>query len=209
MRPKMRSLTLAVKADFIKQHQAEHQKKRTSTTSVKSDANSQQSSVNKAKTLSNTGSDTTEELLPHTVEDPESPTKRSRPRSRTFTWSKSGSPSKKHRAEASDAPPVAQGEDISMSTSSKSLSALGTTNTPSLFRKAPKPAVPDDFVNYLRKVQRPQDVEVGRLHKLRLLLRNETVSWVDAFIELGGMGEIIALLHRIMAVEWRYEMKMI
>ncbi|KAK3384433.1 armadillo-type protein [Lasiosphaeria ovina] len=64
---------------------------------------------------------------------------------------------------------------------------------------------PGDFVQYLRKVQQPELVEVGKLHKLRLLLRNETVAWTDEFIRQGGMKEIVELLHRIMAVEWREE----
>lgn len=62
---------------------------------------------------------------------------------------------------------------------------------------------PGDFVAYLRKVTKPEVVEVGKLHKLRLLLRNETVSWTEEFIEFGGMKEIVALLYRIMEVEWR------
>ena len=67
----------------------------------------------------------------------------------------------------------------------------------------PKPAIPEEFVAYLRKVQKPESVEVGRLHKLRLVLRNERVAWVDSFITMGGMNEIISLLDRIMKVEWR------
>lgn len=62
---------------------------------------------------------------------------------------------------------------------------------------------PADFVNYLRKVQKPELVEVGKLHKLRLLLRNERVAWTEDFIKQGGMKEIVGLLQRIMTVEWR------
>lgn len=62
----------------------------------------------------------------------------------------------------------------------------------------------DDFVSYLRKVQKPESVEVGRLHKLRILLRNETVAWIEGFIGQGGMQEIVGLLYRTMNVEWRY-----
>ncbi|KAI0407215.1 armadillo-type protein [Xylaria palmicola] len=64
---------------------------------------------------------------------------------------------------------------------------------------------PTDYVSYLRKVQQPELVEVGKLHKLRLLLRNETVAWTEEFIRQGGMQEIVALLHRIIEVEWREE----
>lgn len=62
---------------------------------------------------------------------------------------------------------------------------------------------PSDFVNYLRKVQKPESVEVGKLHKLRLLLRNERVAWTEDFVKQGGMKEIVGLLNRIMEVEWR------
>ncbi|KAI5284146.1 hypothetical protein KEM54_001562 [Ascosphaera aggregata] len=64
---------------------------------------------------------------------------------------------------------------------------------------------PADFVHYLREVQKPEIVKVAKLHKLRLLLRNETVNWVDSFIWEGGMDEIIELIYRILAVEWREE----
>lgn len=65
-------------------------------------------------------------------------------------------------------------------------------------------ADPADFIHYLREVQKPELVEVGKLHKLRILLRNETVAWVDSFIAGSGMDEIVMLLYRIMKVEWRY-----
>lgn len=63
---------------------------------------------------------------------------------------------------------------------------------------------PGDFVSYLRKNRKPEVVEVGKLHKLRLLLRNETVAWAEDFIRQGGMEEIVGLLYRILEVEWRY-----
>ncbi|KAF2765025.1 hypothetical protein EJ03DRAFT_280965 [Teratosphaeria nubilosa] len=62
-----------------------------------------------------------------------------------------------------------------------------------------------DYISYLKNNQDPTTIEVGRLHKLRILLRNETVGWVDSFIFLGGMTEIVGLLHRVMKVEWREE----
>ncbi|KAK4677110.1 LOW QUALITY PROTEIN: hypothetical protein QC764_408160 [Podospora pseudoanserina] len=65
--------------------------------------------------------------------------------------------------------------------------------------------LPGDFVSYLRKVQKPELVEVGKLHKLRLLLRNETVAWIEEFIRQCGMEEIVDLLKRTMALEWREE----
>jgi hypothetical protein len=85
----------------------------------------------------------------------------------------------------------------------KSFAASSAAAAQTLTVKA-KGQLPDDFVSYLRKVQKPESVEVGRLHKLRILLRNETVSWIEGFIEQGGMEEIVGLLHRTMEVEWRY-----
>lgn len=69
--------------------------------------------------------------------------------------------------------------------------------------KGPQKNSPADFVTYLRTVQTPEKMEVGKLHKLRLLLRNETVAWIEDFIGQGGMEEVVGLLYRIMAVEWR------
>jgi hypothetical protein len=83
-------------------------------------------------------------------------------------------------------------------TSSGSASSNG-----GIFSKVKGFQAPRDFVSYLQKVQKPELVEVGKLHKLRLLLRNETVSWTDEFIRQGGMKEIVDLLHRIMDIEWR------
>ncbi len=74
----------------------------------------------------------------------------------------------------------------------------------SLFGKSEKFSLPEQVIGYLRKVQQPQAVEVGKIQKLRQLLRNETVGWLDDFISQGGMMEIIELLYRTMAVEWRY-----
>lgn len=64
-------------------------------------------------------------------------------------------------------------------------------------------STPDEFVVYLQSQHQPEKIEVGRLHKLRLLLRNEAIEWVDSFIELGGMTALIELLNKIMTVEWR------
>ncbi len=133
-----------------------------------------------------------------------SPSKRDRPRSRTFTFSKGDSPTKKHKSERSTSTHRAsKSVDLTKSPSSKSLSSLAAEVGASVRNRGNKLAIPEDFVAYLRKVPKPEEVEVGKLHKLRLLLRNETVTWVDRFISLGGMTEIVGLLHRIMQVEWR------
>ncbi|GAW21944.1 hypothetical protein ANO14919_114710 [Xylariales sp. No.14919] len=84
-------------------------------------------------------------------------------------------------------------------------SSAGSSSGSGILSKMKLQQGPMDYVNYLRKVQQPEVVEVGKLHKLRLLLRNETVAWTEEFIRQGGMQEIVGLLHRIMEVEWREE----
>lgn len=65
------------------------------------------------------------------------------------------------------------------------------------------PRSPQDFVDYLREVPTPADVEVGKVHKLRVLLRNESVMWIDAFIQQGGLAGLLGLLNSVLKIEWR------
>lgn len=131
-------------------------------------------------------------------------TKKSRPRSMTFTLSKGdSSPTKKQRSDRTISHGRAKSIDLVHSSSSKSLTSTGAAQALALMNKVPKQAIPEDFVLYLQKFRQPETVEVGKLHKLRQLLRNEAVSWVDSFITRGGMAEIIALLYRIIELEWR------
>ena len=131
--------------------------------------------------------------------------KKSRPRSLTFTLGKGDATSKKQKAEKAASHVRNKSEDhgLKHSASSKSLTIVTGSPGLSLLNRAPKAAVPEDFISYLQHVQRPQLVEVGRLQKLRQLLRNETVLWVDSFITKGGMTEIVGLLYRIIDIEWR------
>ncbi|OBT72834.1 hypothetical protein VF21_08303 [Pseudogymnoascus sp. 05NY08] len=186
-RYKMRSLANTMKIDFIRQDWAET-------------AASQKEPPTTAGSMDSATSGS------HTVES--SPQKSKRPRSRTFTGFTLSKSSKKS-ANAAETKPETSSRHTrtksSDSTADKGKSLSATVNAASNFIAKAKGHAATDFVAYLRKVQKPESVEVGKLHKLRLLLRNETVAWTDEFITLGGMTEIIALLHRIMAVEWREE----
>ena len=125
--------------------------------------------------------------------------KKPRPRSRTFTLSKGdASPSKKQKSERP------KSSDLTPQVTSNSLTSSGAAQALSVLTKASRPAIPEEFISYLRKTQAPNSVEVGKLQKLRQLLRNETVSWVDDFITRSGMKEVVGLLYRIIQVEWRY-----
>ncbi|KJX96139.1 GTPase-binding protein rid1 [Zymoseptoria brevis] len=201
MRQKMRTLTLRVKADFVRQDQEATKTARSSPVgTLNGDA---------GKLKGNTA--VTEEAVDvkeHEEDDSKS-TKRSRPRSRTFTFSRGdrkdkseGSPAKKPRSQSKGRPTSIH---IPKEGSHNPQSTPTTPISGSFGRKAAPPANPADYITYLRKHQDPTKVEVGRLHKLRILLRNETVAWVDSFISQSGMSEIIGLLNRIMAIEWREE----
>ncbi|OBT86972.1 hypothetical protein VE02_04602 [Pseudogymnoascus sp. 03VT05] len=186
-RYKMRSLANTMKIDFIRQDWAET-------------AASQKEPPTTAGSMDSATSGS------HTVES--SPQKSKRPRSRTFTGFTLSKSSKK-AANAAETKPETSSRHTrtksSDSTADKGKSLSAAVGAASTFIAKAKGHAATDFVAYLRKVQKPESVEVGKLHKLRLLLRNETVAWTDEFITLGGMTEIIALLHRIMAVEWREE----
>lgn len=204
MRQKMRGLKPSVKADFIRSHKVDVSQ----ATSSPAEEEKPAKKTDKKKSTKTKGAKESENIEDEDVfEDGMATPKRSRPRSRTFTFSKGDSPTKKqkggnetpsHRRDKSIEAPVLK------SPSSTSLAGSSSGDGSARLQKAQKTAAPGEFVLYLHKTTKPQDVEVGRLHKLRLLLRNETVAWVDAFIREGGMTEIIALLHRIMEVEWRY-----
>ncbi|KAH8812013.1 armadillo-type protein [Xylogone sp. PMI_703] len=182
-RGKMRNLTLLMKKDFIRQDWAEI-------------------AAAKNKTGTNSG-EPNNEMAAEPKDIPEGKVRR--PRSRTFTLSRNSS--KDRSVSVKKSRPDSTLGRISRKKSSESISSTkSSTSTGTAVGSAPgAKQSPDDFTSYLRKVQKPELVEVGRLHKLRLLLRNETVAWTDDFIKQGGMVEIVGLLHRIMEIEWREE----
>lgn len=185
-RGKMRSLAMTMKKDFVKQDWAEI-------------------AAAKNGRPGTNGSDSSADAANASQAVPE--VKAKRPRSRTFTLSRASSkeaisPSKKTKPEGTTGKHSRTKSTDIGSGGAKSFTATGVAAAQSMIAKA-KGQTPDDFVSYLRKVPKPESVEVGRLHKLRLLLRNETVAWTDEFIGQGGMEEIVGLLHRTMEVEWR------
>ncbi|KAI9931351.1 hypothetical protein ASPWEDRAFT_22800 [Aspergillus wentii DTO 134E9] len=193
MRDKMRSLDTNIKADFIQKDRTENSTPHSANASV---------STNDSTGRRGRRKEQKEDKQTHDGKEA-----RSRSRSRGFSFSKgSSSPTKKQRPESGTfyrrpksadlSQPVGLSKVMTPSTSMTSLAATACLDTA---------ADPSDFVHYLREIQKPEMMEVGKLHKLRILLRNETVSWVDTFIADGGMDEIVQLLYRIMKVEWREE----
>ncbi|KAL9100205.1 MAG: hypothetical protein Q9163_004388 [Psora crenata] len=204
-RDKMRSLDTNIKADFIKQDK---------TGSGSGSAVGAEGDVTQVSRPGTGKRSKTDNGMPPVVDrqldsshSSEAP-KKSRPRSRTFTFSKGeGSPTKKQRSDRSESHHSSKSSEIISSDSSKSLASLHAMGkcSASLFGKANVFTTPEDCIAYLRKFQQPQEVEVGKVHKLWQLLRNETVEWVNSFIMDGGMTEVVSLLYRIIGVEWREE----
>ncbi|PGH07395.1 hypothetical protein AJ79_06297 [Helicocarpus griseus UAMH5409] len=185
MRDKMRSLDTNIKADFIRKH---HLDICTSTSST----SSQEKNTPNAFASDGNGSNT------------KGP--RSQSRGRPFSISRGDVFSPKKNTNENVSPNKRpKSVDLSRPGSSKGLSSSSSMTGLAPQAQPDHTADPTDFVHYLREVQRPEIVEVGKLHKLRILLRNETVAWVDAFISHGGMDEVIELLYRILKVEWREE----
>lgn len=129
---------------------------------------------------------------------------RSRPRSRILSLPKRGdtSPVKQEgtgRMRSKSRPKSIDLNRPMSATAMSSTASLGSLGAPD------SATTPGDFIHYLREVQKPELVEVGKIHKLRVLLRNESVTWTDTFVNKGGMDEIVQLLYRIMKLEWREE----
>lgn len=185
----MRSLGTHIKQDLIRQHQAEKPVS---------------SAVSTPTAIDSTGRHRGREETKSGDKSTQDKGSRSRSRGRTFTLSRGDRSPKKHqKTDSGSSHKRAKSTELGRPGSFKPL--LQNLSTSSLPSNGPKEvtADPDDFIHYMREVRKPELVEVGKLHKLRLLLRNETVGWVDTFISHGGMSEIIQLLQRIMNVEWR------
>ncbi|KAJ4359775.1 uncharacterized protein N0V89_000331 [Didymosphaeria variabile] len=193
-RAAMRTLKLEVKADFVRTHKLDTPSVSRTTSANSGVAGRLSAKTSLSRSTKSRAGSTEEEKVP--LEDNAGGTsKRERPRSRTFGFTRSDSPTKKQKGEKEQ-----KSTAIPKSPSMRSLASVSSQRSVS---KGSKTVSPDEFINYLKKTPKPQAVEVGKLHKLRLLLRNEPVEWVHQFIVEGGMTELVGLLHRIMEVEWR------
>lgn len=183
-RYKMRNLNNTIKMEFIRQDWAE------------------MAAANRPGTTDSVNSKEGDSAVTAGTDD-EDRAKKSRGRSFTSTFSRSKkdrSPSKKREGTLGRHFRSKSSESV---VSERPASSSGPSTTNSIFSKIKPQQGPGDYVAYLRKVQKPEAVEVGKIHKLRLLLRNETVAWIEDFMQQGGMKEIVGLLSRIMEVEWR------
>lgn len=188
MRDKMRSLDTNIKADFIQKNRID--------SSCPNSASS--STFDSAGRRGRKDSRTT----PSQIRDK---SLRSLSRARSPFSRGDASPKKHQKSDSTSSFKRPKSVDLGRPYSSMLPSASNSSTSLHAKTHTDTSADPADFIHYLREVQKPELVEVGKLHKLRILLRNETVGWVDSFIAGGGMDEIILLLYRIMKVEWREE----
>ncbi|KAK2877240.1 hypothetical protein FQN49_001315 [Arthroderma sp. PD_2] len=192
MRDKMRALDTNIKADFVTKHEmtpatpSASTQKRFGFFSSGNHGDKEAEKASENGTRGKSGSKT-------------------RPRSRTFTTKTDPSPLKKIKPETTPSKRP-KSVDFSRPSSSSSRGISASVLSSLQYIRTPKDADdPSDFVHYLKEVQKPEIVEITKLHKLRILLRNETVAWVTSFMSCGGMDELIQLLYRIIKVEWREE----
>ncbi|KAJ4266426.1 hypothetical protein NW762_004410 [Fusarium torreyae] len=188
-RYKMRNLSDTIKMEFIRQDWAETQASRSerpcSTDSVHSGSAIEVGTQNEEKSKRSRGKSFTLSRGRKETKEPNSPIKKPKG---------DGTIGRHFRSKSTDSV-VSEGPPGSS----------GSISNSGILSKIKLNQGPSDYVAYLRKVQKPELVEVGKVHKLRLLLRNETVAWIEDFIQQGGMKEIVGLLYRIIEVEWREE----
>lgn len=201
----MRALDTNIKADFLKQDKSGSGSARKADEFVPPNLGgmtiSRPSSWRRSKISESPVCGTQGE--PDSAAIDESPRK-GRSRSRTFTLSKGRSSSKKQKPERPPSVGRPKSTDLTPSSPADLATSSVAAQAFSFMTKPAKVVGPEDYIHYLRKIQVPASVEVGKMHKLRQMLRNETVAWVDIFITKGGMTEIVGLLYRIIKVEWRY-----
>jgi hypothetical protein len=199
MRDGMRNLKPEVKAGLVKGERIGSGSSTASNPSELQDVRSSARSPTKTENKSSSSQD----------EDPKDGKRsrsRSRPRSIIASMSRreDGSPKKNKAEQSTRSRSKSRQKSIELSRANLSMVMSSTTSLVNM--ASPDSATtPGDFIHYLREVQKPELVEVGKLHKLRILLRNESVSWTDTFVTKGGMDEVIQLLYRIIKVEWREE----
>ncbi|KAL9093143.1 MAG: hypothetical protein Q9159_000502 [Coniocarpon cinnabarinum] len=128
-----------------------------------------------------------------------SPTKRkSRSRSRTFAFNRRDW-SKKPRSQSRPRSLISLKNPSSLSV------AMNTVDNSRDSEDSQRRLEPDAYVNTIRSSGSLEKIEVGRVQKLRRLLRHESISWVDDFVAEGGMDALVDMLRRIMKIEWREE----
>ncbi|KAG6853991.1 hypothetical protein C0991_011855 [Blastosporella zonata] len=112
-------------------------------------------------------------------------------------------PSSHSRGLSFDAPQMFSRSQVNLSSSSTlDLVAPGKQGKEKF--TTPKNLSPTKFFSILSGTSSTQ-LDVEDIKKLRLLLRNETASWSQEFLSLGGYSALLTRLNEILEVEWREE----
>lgn len=119
-------------------------------------------------------------------------------------------PSAPTRGMSMDIPRHQQSNRTSTGPPSRPLSGFFTPA--SLSRSSCKPSgsnsgeQPEPFIQWLGVYKATDlNMDVGRMKKLRMLLRHENTAWVDQFLRLGGYRLILERMKEMVDVEWREE----
>ncbi|WVW83631.1 hypothetical protein I302_105652 [Kwoniella bestiolae CBS 10118] len=65
---------------------------------------------------------------------------------------------------------------------------------------------PDSFVSWLNSHKGTDlNMDIGKAKKLRMLLRHESTTWVEGFIQLKGYEAVLDRLQDLLDIEWREE----
>ena len=218
MRGKLRKLDPKVKADFIKQDKEEaaasnkRDTKREEILKTVPQSGRRSASPEKRRPLSVFLKGSTNELAE------ESPRKKSietpRPKSRGFhilnkessTASLKNLVSAAKKGSKDEKRPTSShsNKGLKINTNVSSFASSQTVQSPASATGEVTGKHPNEFINYLKSVN-AQTAELGWLHKLRVILRNERLAWVEAFVEAGGFGELEKLLYSLLDIEWREE----
>ncbi|KAG5635721.1 hypothetical protein H0H81_010299 [Sphagnurus paluster] len=103
-----------------------------------------------------------------------------------------------------DAPPMFSRSQVNlpMSTSTLDLASTGKSGKDKL--TSSKNLTPTKFFSILSGTSSTQ-LDIEDIKKLRLLLRNETASWSQEFLALGGYSALLTRLNEMLEVEWSRE----
>lgn len=202
MRTTMRSLDPTIKADFIRHASEDEPQKQEE---PKPERSNLWNTLTRGRTKSNADKQKSDR------EAGASPSNRNRSRSRgRNVAAKNGDNASPNKRGRSNSRPRSLFSLRNLSSSSVNRVGFDGTTESKEVPLSPRPGDPSDpfrrpadFIEYLQITTRVQDVEVGKLKKLRVLLRNESVSWVDTFILKEGMNQLLMLLDRLRAIEWR------
>ncbi|KAI5789078.1 armadillo-type protein [Geopyxis carbonaria] len=220
MKDKMRGLDVRVKQEFIhKERQMEKTAKEKDSASIKSNSSAPTPGffARRPRTAHDEPRPKSSKGKPEN-DTPGSPTKKVRPRSRTF-----GSSKEKETTPAAPSSPIKKGRADRTIFTPSTTAAIPVTGPPS---PTMMPSfTPEEWVKWLKEAAHRRnfghqmyadvknekatlekdmkDVKIIHLHKLRLVLRNEALRYVETFLKLGGMEGIWAVVERVLGVEWR------